>query len=206
MAKKPVHLAAAGKLTPRDRLWEFIRKQPTFTLDSLHRALCKAGFDRIEKQLVYHYVEKLREAGYLESPGGAFTMPHGKSKSDCGRTYKLVRDIGALAPVLREPSFQGRVQAQMWRTMRIYKTFNVLALAEGASIDEVKVSVGHAKVYCNYLARAGYLHTERCPGKATLYHFVPSKFTGPKAPQVQRTYSVYDPNLGEVVYHPGGEQ
>jgi len=63
-----------------------------------------------------------------------------------------------------------------------------------------------AKDYCANLAKAGYLvvMTKGKPsGKAsvpTRYRFNRAKYKGPKPPMVQRLNSVFDPNLGKIVW------
>ena len=61
------------------------------------------------------------------------------------------------------------------------------------------MGVAEAAEYCRYLHLAGYL-TRR--GGA--YQMHATAFTGPRAPMIQRTRRVWDPNRNEVRWQ-GGE-
>lgn len=195
--RKPAHLEMVGGKSKSQLVWEAIRaNRDRFTAYYIARradvddgtvqtyllALCKAGF-----------VEQINETGMAEI-----------------KEYHLARDNGLEAPRLTKdgkPAVRGRSQEQMWRTMRIIGgDFNYLELAGMASTDEVPVSPAAAKDYLRHLAYAGYL-TVVVKGKGRGAGGVPSRYrfnagrnTGPRPPMVQRTKSIYDPNLGQVVW------
>jgi hypothetical protein len=89
----------------------------------------------------------------------------------------------------------------MWRAMKIVKVFDRTELRVAASTDAVPVHGHNVKAYVQPLARAGYLQVIR-QGRRSRYRFIPTKDTGPRAPQIQRSGRVYDPNLGQVMWHP----
>lgn len=186
MARKPAHLQARGKLTPRERIWAAIRELKRFTIYGLARRV------HIHDRTVQTYVDALREAGYVEqtTPGGA---------------YELDRDIGIDAPRLdskgREVT-QGHGTLALWRAMRIHKQFDFRELAAFASTDTLRVASNTARAYCQMLARAGYLQIVRPSKPGTPARYRLAKYTGPKAPMIQRVRHLYDPNLGQVVWHP----
>lgn len=213
MARKPIHLQAAGKLTPRDRIWAAIRKlharplnvNRTFTRNDIAErcvddAPPEATMRRIEEATIYTYVQGLVNAGYLK------TSPYSRFRTT---VYKLHRDVGIEAPRVNEdgsPVTGGNKREAMWRAMKILKTFNRTELCSAASTDINPIDIGDAKNYLAFLTRAGYLQliqrSSPTSGGQARYRFIPSKNTGPRAPQIQRSMHVYDPNLGQVVWHP----
>lgn len=196
--RKPVHLSANAKRPEgRQIMWEAIRALREFTLADLE---CKT---RLKESALRSYVEALTKGGYLERHrptervGGNFPRA----------TWTLVRDIGVEAPRVRKdgsPVTQGLGREQLWRTMRIIGDFNHHELAVQASTETQPVAEAEAAFYCQYLARAGYLVVtqEGGPNRATRYRLLPSRYTGPKAPQIQRIRQVWDANREEVVWRP----
>jgi len=96
----------------------------------------------------------------------------------------------------------------MWGTMhRLYERadFSILELVATASTSKCAISEESATAYVRALAKAGYL---RCtvPAKRSRkpivarYTLIPSKYSGPRAPMVQRTLAVFDPNENRVVW------
>jgi hypothetical protein len=191
--RKPVDLTAAGpKPYGRDAIWSEIRRQRDFTFRSIEDAT------DIPKKTIKTYVESLVAAGIVEQTGV------GENKQ---RLFKLVADKGVHAPRVRKDgseSEQGRASESMWTAMRLMKQFSPRDLAINASTEEVPVSEVHAKDYCKFLSRARYLRVVKPskPGTQAVYQFV--RFTGPRAPMVQRVKQVFDPNTGTVVW-PGKE-
>lgn len=186
--RKPVHLAAAGpKPQGRDAIWSTIRAQRTFTYRSLQEAT------DIPNKTIRDYVQGLIAAGIVARKG----------ENDVGAvTFDLVKDKGVHAPRVRKDGSeveQGRATESMWNAMRLLKQFTPRDLAIHASTDDAPVSEVHAKDYCQHLAKAKYLRiaVPSKPGPA-VYQFV--RFTGPKAPMIQRVKQVFDPNTGEVVW------
>ncbi len=219
MARKPIHLQAAGKLTPRDRIWAAIRalhraRGPdedaahvwlgvghpgSFVLTDISRQCVKdapPGTERkrIDANTIESYLRCLVAGGYLRArqPADRFLEVH----------YELARDVGVHAPrVTKEgrPVEQGAQNACLWTGMRRLKRFDYRELLMAAGRP---IAVTTAKHYCHMLRRAGYLAVDvpSKPGTPARYRFV--RDTGPKAPMIQRVKHVYDPNLGEVVWHP----
>lgn len=209
MARKPIHLQAAGKLTPRDRIWAAIRalasiKPPVrFTLDdisrmALHLTPKGATRRRIEVATITTYLAGLVAAGYLRCDREPGEPPR----------FFLMRDVGIEAPRVTKdgkPVTQGRRRDALWLTMKHIKSdFSHSELARAASTASNAVADADAASYVHFLALAGYLVlTTACkPGTQARYRFVAARNTGPRAPQIQRVKHVYDPNLGAVVWHP----
>lgn len=204
--RKPAHLVSAGrKPAGRQAIWEAIRAQRDgFSAVSLSDAT------DIHRDTVKSYLTGLEAAGYIERIGNE--LPKSgivgvQAKTQFAKViFRLVKDVGIDAPrVTRDgkPVIQGAGRDQMWRTLRMLAgdfTFRDLAIA--ASTEEVPVSEVDANDYVKHLAGAGYLILAQKggPNRPARYRFNRAKNTGPKAPMVQRLKTVFDPNLGKVVW------
>lgn len=197
MARKPADvIAAAPKPSGREVVWRHIRLMAAgFTLRDLNRAT------DIPRDTIASYLQGLTAAGYLE-----------RTPRTDANEWRLIRDVGSEAPRVRPdgtPVTQGLAREQMWRTMKRLDGFSWRDLALAASTDSVPVADEDAKSYCHDLAVAGYL-LEIVKGKGggkavshpSRYRFNRAKNTGPRAPMVQRMKTIFDPNLGRVVWHP----
>jgi len=197
MSRKPVHLLAVSKKpTGRQAIWQAIRAhRHGFTVADLARET------DIHRDTIKTYVQSLEKGGYLVPQ---FSIPP---------DWRLERDVGVEAPrVTRDgkPVTQGLAREQMWRTMKILSAdFSWRDLAIAASTEAVPVAEKDAKDYCGNLALAGYLLIvtkgkggSKASSIATRYRFNRAKNTGPKPPMVQRMQTVFDPNLGQIVWHP----
>lgn len=204
MPRKPVHLTASARRPEgRQVIWEAIRRLRRFQLGELERAT------RIHEDTLKSYLAGLANAGYLKRIDVERQPWQTRLQAV---QWELVRDIGIEAPRVRKDGTevtQGRGREQLWRTMRIIGDFNYRELAVQASTEAHPVAPGEAKCYCAYLLKAGYL---ACTQKATVhgiarYRLLPSRYTGPQPPQIQRISQVWDPNLAKVVWSAqGGEQ
>lgn len=195
MARKPVHLiAAAPRPEGREVVWAEIRRLRTFTVADLEHAT------RITEATIRTYLLGLTRAGYLRRTDD----PVERTRYEPAR-WELVRDVGVEAPRVRKDGTevtQGRAREQMWRTMRILREFTHRDLAIQASTETCQVAEADAKDYVKYLCRAKYLVCISTGGPGTLarYRFVPSRYTGPRPPMIQRIKQVFDPNLGRVMW------
>lgn len=198
MAGVPVDLKAIRGRTPRQRVWEAIRaSRDNFIAVDIEFAA------KTTRDIVTDYLRALKHAGYIELAWeeqltNVAVRPH----------YRLVRDCGVEAPRLTKdgrPVTQGLGNENMWKAMRIIGEFDFRDLAAHASTQAAPVSEETALTYVLTLAKAGYLR-EVVPARrgrgATPARFclVPAKYTGPRPPMIQRTKSLYDPNLGQVVW------
>src|SRR6266705_3378878 len=109
VARKPIHLQVAGKLTPRDRIWAAIRAlhkldpagdgqfaRGDIADQCVADAPAGATVRRIDEKTIESYLQGLTAAGYLR----AIEAPQprdGKGKWQPDR-YALVRDVGIEAP------------------------------------------------------------------------------------------------------------
>jgi hypothetical protein len=173
----------------RQAVWEEIRQRGAgalFTMAEIAKCV------RLEQSSVREYMIGLVNAGYL----GTHTI---RKATSGGNILFMENDIGNDAPRVRKdgtPVTQGQGRQQMWNAMRILKVFRPVDLAFNASTDCHTVAESEATGYCTALCKAGYLSDRPAAG----YMLIPSMWTGPHPPQIQRTKQVYDPNLKRVVW------
>lgn len=197
MPRKPIHLSAnARRPEGRQVIWEAIRKLRRFRLTDLEDAT------RINEKTLHTYVQGLTNAGYLVQIDAPVPP---KDPRSAPLWWTLQNDCGIEAPRVTKdgkPVTQGRGREQMWRTMRIVGEFNFRELAVQASTDSHPVKENEAKDYVHHLNKAGYLACVKPgqPGRAARYRMIPSRYSGPQAPMVQRIKQVFDPNTGTVVW------
>lgn len=205
MGRKPVHLEMVGGKSPRQRIWLAIRELAAgFTVYSIGKHVVKAK--KIEESVIHTYVRSLEKAGYIENITTPDATPIGSAHK-----WKLVRDNGIEAPRLKSDGTSvtaGLGTEAMWRSLRIIGEFNAIELAASASAGDEEVSPETAKAYLRFLHLAKYVDIVKparaVGGKrgaiAARYRLNPGKYTGPRPPMIQRTKSVYDPNLGKIVW------
>ncbi|WP_028536180.1 hypothetical protein [Paludibacterium yongneupense] len=196
--RKPIDLEMTGGKSKRQAMWEAIRQRhANFTLTEVARAV------ETDTGTTKTYLQSLEKGGFIET----LNPIRGGHEE---KRYRLARDNGLEAPRLTRdgsPVVQGRAQEQLWRTMRmIGADFNYLELAGLASTEAVPVAPIAARDYLKHLAHAGYVMVvakgqgRGLGGVPTRFRFNPTRYTGPRPPMVQRTKSIYDPNLGKVVW------
>ena len=187
MANKPIHLRMKAKNpSGRQAMWEAIRAHKDgFTLTGLANSFCD-----LNAKTFRTYLQGLVKAGFV-------------SMSDKERyqaaTFKLIRDVGVNAPKINRHGKnieQGNGTQQMWQAMRMLRDFSYLDLVAAASTEETPLSVWTVKTYVIALCHAGYL---RRVDKGR-YAFIAARFTGPRAPMIQRLKTVFDPNLQRIVW------
>jgi len=190
--RKPASIERIGGLTKRDRIWKEIRVQREFTAASLIAAVTE-----MQNSSIHHYLRCLCAGGYLEA-----------DKTQKPARYVLIKDCGVESPRLRQDGSvitQGRINENLWRTMKILKIFDWMDLSRFASTPDVMVKPQTAKHYIETLHKAKYLICLRpsSPGVRATYRMLSSMNTGGRAPMIQRDRSLYDPNLGKIVFKRG---
>ncbi|WP_246797795.1 hypothetical protein [Burkholderia perseverans] len=197
MPRKPVSELKGGRGS-RQIVWEFIRAHAdSFTVFDIEKAT------RLDLATIRTYVQWLGRGGFVAVTNDTRTSRQRKQ-------YRLVRNVGIEAPRIDKAGklLAPTGQENMWRTMRIAKTFTAEELAARSTTDQTSVSVASARNYITDLARADYLlvvdpgHPYRLGvgAKQARYRLATSKYTGPRPPMIQRTKSLYDPNLGKIVW------
>lgn len=191
--RKPVHMEMIGGKSKRQHMWEAIRaKREGFTIQDV------AATTDLSMEAVKSYVTALKRGKWLAQIND--TRTRGVMKR-----YVLVRDNGIEAPRITlqgQLVTQGLVQEQLWRTMRLIGEFDHRQLAAQASTPSHPVSLSATRDYLRHLAHAGYIRrvSGNRQGQLIRWAFNHTHYTGPRPPIVQRTQSVYDPNLGKVVW------
>lgn len=187
MSRKPIDQQQPSEC--RQAVWDEIRgraESSLFTIGEIAKCV------RLEQSSVRDYMIGLVNAGYL----GTHTV---RKATNGGNILFLENDIGNDAPRVRKdgtPVTQGQGRQQMWNAMRILKIFRPSDLAFNASTDNHRVAESESVSYCSALCKAGYLSDRPAAG----YMLIPTMWSGPHPPQIQRTKQVYDPNLRKVVW------
>lgn len=192
MAKECVQLTATGKQGKRDLVWAQIRlKRHSFCVNDLYFAL-----KIVSKDTIRSYLNALVAADYL-APVTNEAPFHFTLIKDCGVDAPRIRDDGSIVTL-------GQGNENMWRTMKILKTFSWHDLMIAASTETTAITQKTARAYVEMLAKAGYCRcvSEGSSGVRAVYRFV--KNTGAKPPVIKRGGQLYDPNLNKVVYARGG--
>jgi len=186
--KAPALALATPAPTDREKIWAAMRQEKTFTLERIaHLTGCK-------EHQVKDYARGLTASGHVRRPDDA--------KRFAKVEYTLARDTGVDAPRVRKDGtvLPASGRTRMWNVMPILKVFTVGELVNAASLPGAPVAFDAAHSYCKWLVRGGYLD-----GGAGVYHFIPARLTGAKAPQILRVRVLFDPNLGAVVYQSAAE-
>lgn len=198
MAKRHATSATAASAAPnRQRIWETIRALHADDQPISARDVWALMVDTMPRSRVEDYIRSLAAGGYLK-------LLNPDRRRGVVAEFALIRDVGVEAPRVRRdgsvPPVPGR--EHLWRTLRIIGDFTAAELADAASTPESPIARNTADEYCLFLRAAGYLQVTRpsSPGIPTRYRLLPSRWTGPLAPMIQRTKRLYDPNTGETVY------
>ncbi|RSZ35099.1 MULTISPECIES: hypothetical protein [unclassified Variovorax] len=191
MARKPIQHELVGMLTPRQRLWQTMRKLRSFTVMELQDKTSPV----VNLWTCKTYVQWLAKAGYL----AAEERDAGSAALFQEFTYRVIKDSFEAPRVTGEGGKveQGVATLAMWRAMKVLRQFDYLDIQRAASVGECQVSQQSAKAYVNALSRAGYFRTTR-PSKPK----VPAQYrlirdTGAQAPAITRRKVVFDRNTGE---------
>jgi hypothetical protein len=189
-----------GCIDPQDAIWSSIRELKRFGREELRSSLMKNGNHGISNDAIGSYLSRLQNGGYIEHVDTVLQ----RGFAGC-HVYELVSDTGREAPRLREDgsqSTQGNCNENLWRAMKILKSFTYQELLLGANTDTVTIQARTAKTYLARLHQAGYLLliAKGGPAKPARYRLLPSMNTGPRPPMVQRTHRVYDPNLKKIMW------
>lgn len=168
----------------RQDVWAAIRRLRTFTV----RQLREETVMRLDS--VRDYVQGLEKAGYIER----VEVPAGRFEAI---SFTLKKDIGHEAPRVRKdgsPVTQGQGRENMWNAMRIMRVFTVRELAVAARTPDCFVKESTAADYVKHLCFAGYLRRNDDGS----YRMLPTAYTGPRPPMIQRTKVVWDPNMNAI--------
>ena len=195
MSQKPIDQVLKKKaMTNRPAIWLFIRKSSdSFTSKTLSSEL------KIRSNIISPYLRTLCKAGFIERDGC-------QNKPARIIHYKFIEGPSTPPRIRKNGEIikQGTGQENMWRSMKILKTFNASFLAYHSTVGEVCVTVETAKSYIKFLHAAGYLRA--LPTSPVSWALLSSKNTGPLPPMVQRVKQVFDQNIRKVVWPISGEK
>jgi hypothetical protein len=186
---------------PYEAIWSAIRGLHTFTMPELCSRLVKMECGGINEYTVKSYLQRLKHGGFIETEDIGKRLPY---LPGVRYQYTLIKNVGVEAPRLTkkgEASKSGATTENLWRSIRILKSFSYRELAHAASTPDISIPVATAACYARTLAGAGYLG--KIPGGLVRYKLLPSMNTGPKPPRVQSARRLYDPNLKKVVWQEG---
>ncbi len=200
MPRARADLVMVGGKTPRQHIWEAIRKLNASSKElTTYSVARKSGQD---DQAVRAYFRDMAKAGIV-------SKVRNLARRDA--EWKLLKDEGVEAPRITRGGKViklGEGAENVWRALRILGEFTAAEAAVAASVNGVSISEFGAHVYLSGLAKAGYV-TRRggTAGFKTRFRLVPSRYTGPKHPIYQRDFDqVYDPNLDQVVWRKADQQ
>ncbi len=191
MALKPMN--KRNGYDTRQAVWNAIREKEIFNIRDLREETT------MKPDSVRDYVIGLDKAGYLER------VDQKELQRGAAACWRLVKDIGCEAPRVRKdgtPVTAGNGRRNMWNAMRIMRQFNARELAVAARTPDCFVKESTAADYAKHLWHAGYL-TRLDDGR---YRMLPTAYTGPMAPMIQRTKVVWDPNQNQIRWRSGDDE
>lgn len=173
--------------------WDVAWSSETFSIRDLVE---KAG---IAEATAANYVSDWERKGVVDQCGKdgskyLYRVIRSDEKSDDRTTLKTATGEITL----------GTAKENMWRTMRMLRSFTKTELRTHSDVPDVPVAVADANSFCNMLLRGGYLRIERkaTPGKREArYRLI--KDTGPRPPKEKRVRAVWDENTKEFVHVAG---
>lgn len=209
MSRKPAQIELIGGKSPRQCIWDAVRyldkkSDVPFTQADVH-ARCRISHSQIKD-----YFTGLLKSGFISIVGTE------EVNTVCKRnSYKLIRNNGVDAPRVDKAGNvlnEGTANERMWGTLRrmFYgKPFNYSMLAAHASTTANPIAIATAKAYVQALFKAGYVEVmseSRTGKRAVIATYTLQRDTGSRAPMIQRTKLIYDPNLNQVVWIQRGKQ
>jgi len=153
---------------------------------------------RASQDTIRAYLRGLAKAGFVQRTDDQKILTAAR--------YQLINDCGVDAPRVDrngQPCRLGLMSEQIWNAMRVLKTFSVQDIVVHSQSSHVQPSEAYVKTYITKLKRAGYLRVEAKGKKGqtpTRYRLIPARVSGPLAPKIQRSHSVFDANLQTVVW------
>jgi hypothetical protein len=191
--RKPVD-AGKPKAT-REDLWAVMRTLNVFTIRQL-----AAEID-LDARAINLYATSLLKAGYLKKENNVELQERGGAYH-ARYSYRVIK--GSVdAPRVRDDGTavtQGQGRLNMWRSMRVLKNFSITDIVACSSTEEHPVAWAEAEMYVRYLEKAGYIRkaTKGLPLGRAIFALV--RWTGIKAPMIQRIKRVWDPNLKQITW------
>lgn len=177
----------------RELIWTAIRQLRTFRVRDIEDKT------RVHERTILSYLQVLTKAGILEKKKIS-VIGHG---SLTRAEYTLVKDLGVHTPKFNKKgvNLEDTIQSRVWRAIRVTKKFSLKDLVATVSDEKNTPSASAIERYLVSLKAAGYLSKKK---NDKIYLLINN--TGPKAPQIQKTKKIYDPNLQAVVWDSGSDE
>ena len=153
----------------------------------------------VDRASIKDYVRRLERGGYAARVGEGPGLK-GKGLATLWQLVKSPIEAPRLDRAGRE--LPEPLEALLWRTARITKTFTSRELADMASLPDRKVSLGLARKFVLALAAVQVLAPvgkARGPAEQT-YRL--ARDLGPKTPSISSAQIVFDPNSRQVIGAP----
>ena len=189
--RKPAQLEMIGGRSSRQRIWEELRKlKGEFEMYPVARAA------NVDDETLKTYLYCLTAGGFVEIV---------KRKRYDKTIYRRIKDNGVEAPRLTrkgEPVKQGMISEAIWRTLRIQDSLDARLITNYVEAAGHETTMAYVKRYLGSLKKAGYLQVlhKGNAHRLEVIRLKPGMNTGPRAPQIQRVKTVYDPNLNKVMH------
>jgi hypothetical protein len=192
MSQKPVN--KRSQHNTREALWAVMLKLKSFTAVEL------AKHSTYKTSSIRPWLKGLTAAGYLtsatvESTPCVTSTTYTIDPETAPQEPPRVREDGTVVT-------QGMGRHNMWRTMKMLKEFTLSQLIAFATTEKCTIAIREAEYYCEYLTKAGYIAIVDGVSPPT-WRFNADRYTGPKAPMIQKVLNVYDQNTGKVVWQSG---
>ena len=177
----------------KEDMWEVMRQLRTFTFSDIINEI------HLSRIVIRNYINGLVKAGILaaeEIDEGPRDEAH---RFQPLYRYKIIKDRED-APVLTKYGTEDqRVKArqQIWRTIRIFKRFDLTTLWAGCGTDELQPSRAEVLSYLRFLTNAGILRKKG--GRADRADYILVKNPGPKTPIIRVVWYLWDPNTKEAI-------
>nr|DAR83685.1 MAG TPA: FaeA-like protein [Caudoviricetes sp.] len=171
----------------RELIWSAIRQLKTFRVRDLEDKT------RVHERTILSYLQVLTKAGILEKKKISIVGHGSLTRAE----YTLIKDKGVNAPKFNRKgiNIEDTIQSKVWRAIRVTKKFSLKDLVATVSDEKTTPSASAIERYLISLKAAGYLSKKK---NDKIYHLINN--TGPKAPQIQKTKKIYDPNLQSIVW------
>lgn len=204
MGRKPTAEThdALGHTLPQEAIWRLVRQLKSFDIADIEIAAInqtkgKSLYSGLSSATIKSYLIRLTRGGYLKQEVQVLKGNQRRAR------WHLINDCGSSAPSLTKagkPSSRGKGYEQLWRSIKILKSFNYLELVAASDSEQVHIAPSTAKNYIHHLYKAGYLRLVQAhrPGTAARYCKIPFLCIG-KAPMITRNKQVFDQNKLQVV-------
>lgn len=173
----------------RDAQWIKMRELVDFTIPQV------ANSTNIANRTVSHYVKDLVESGHVICTEKGQTT--GGAKRATPDQYRVVKAQHA-TPCF---SHSNSLQQAIWKAFQILQRFTTKEMLQAISTPELDAKQKSITEYLKKLKKGGYLVNHR-RGADSVWHWVPSNYSGPRAPQIVNAQVIWDPNLKLTTYNP----